>query len=97
MKIQLKPIFSVLLATRTAWSLSKLSGSMSAARPVEPLLRDAKRASVGPARVDLPARSDEFVDETVVNVNLGPLGRVSELASQSAACVAACNNHHVIL
>jgi hypothetical protein len=77
--------------------LSKLSGSMRAAKPVDPLLRDARRVSAGPLELILATGSDEFIHKTVVDVDFRAFGRVPEFSPQSATRIPARNYHHIIL
>src|SRR5580700_8452607 len=97
MKTQLNPSFSAVFATSIARFLSKLSGSMSAARPVDPFLRDVRRVSAGPLELILATGSDEFIHEAVVDVDFRTFGRVPEFSPQSATRIPARNNHHIIL
>ena len=95
--MQLNPSFSAVFETRVARLLSKLSGSIRAARPVDPPFRDVRRVSVGPLKLMSATGSDEFIYEAVVDVNLRSLSGVPEFSAQPATGVAACDHHHIIL
>lgn len=90
------PIFSAVFAVVDASATLKLSGSMRAAIRVDFFVVLRRVLSTGPGP-NLRTGLDEFVNETVVDVDLRTLCRIVEFAPQPACGVAACSNHHIIL
>ena len=89
-----------LTAVEDVWAAregEKSSGSISAAHIVPRLVLSMSRFSTGPTDSNSSSGPSKVVYEGVVDVDVRPLGRISELSPETATEVPACDRIYRIV
>src|SRR5271157_3086796 len=96
-RINEAPHLTAVFAVSAALAGEKSSGSISAATRVPLFALEMRRFSTGPGADKLSTGFGEIVHERVVDVDVGPLGRVPHLPAQPAGEVAAGDVIHLVV